>query len=219
MFDTESINYTTTTRSKWDFPQRLTTCSYIVLAKLLEVLFEATKSVAMLVDDVDTLLLSNSIHLVRCQFWILALAIAIATKAIATSIESDTSTKTLNETLAYTLCALCDNILVWPIAVVFCFLKVSEQYLIYRVTVATWHIYIVCIVWLQTCRNITPSLDKVVVDESTQCQSLTKELSHITVVLNIAILADALDSEVCTLDTLVEHSIGIIIGVHLTVGR
>lgn len=172
----------------------------------------------MLVDDVDTLLLSNSIHLVRCQLRILALAIAIATKTVATCIESDTSAETLNEALAYSLCALCDNILVWPVAVVFCFLKVSEQYLIYRVTIATWHIYIVSIVWLQTCRNITPSLDKVVVDESTQCQSLTKKLCHIAVVLDIAILANALDSKVCTLDTLVKHSIGIIIGIHLTVG-
>ena len=130
MLDTPCIEYTTTTIRERNLPDTLTASSYIVLAELGEVLLEATQLVVTSVDDVLALFFCNLVHLLWSQLRVLAQTVTIATKTIATSVESDTGTECLDEALAYTLCCLGNRVLVWPVAVIFCFLQICEQYLV-----------------------------------------------------------------------------------------
>ena len=64
VLNTPSVEYTSTTCRERNFPDALTTSGDDVLTEVLEVLLEAAQSVAALLDDFDTLLLGNGVHLV-----------------------------------------------------------------------------------------------------------------------------------------------------------
>ena len=212
-----SVEYTSTSFRERNLPETLTTCCHIVLAELREVVLELTQRVAALVDDVETLLLGNLIHLGRSQVGILRTTETVATQAVASSIESQTGTEGFDKSLAHTFSGAGDAALVGPVAVVLSLFQVGEQLFVDNIAVGTRQVEVLRCVGFETSRHIAPSLDEVVVDHGAQGECLAQQLSHIGIVLHIAIFADALDGQVGTLDALVELGVGIVVGVHLSV--
>ena len=88
-------------------------------------------------DDFLTLLAGNLVHLLRCQIGILRETIAVATKSVATSIESKTCTETFDEVLADALGRLGDFVLVGPVAILRGFLEVGQKLLVDDVAIGT----------------------------------------------------------------------------------
>ena len=169
-------------------------------------------------NDFLTFLTGNLVHLGRCQVGILGETIAVATQAIATGIEGKAGTQTLHEVLVDALRGLGDLVLVGPVAIVLGFLEVGQKLLVDDIAIGAWQVGVVRVVGLEACRNIAPGLDEVVVDDSTQRERFAQQLCHVAIVLNVTIGTQSLNGEVGALNALIELCIGIVGGVHLSVG-
>ena len=115
----EGVEHAATAVAEGNLEDRLTTGLDDVLAEVGEVLLEAAQRVATLVDDAQALVLGNLIHVGLRQFGVVAQAYTISTLAVATGIEGDAGTQTLDEGLAHALHALRYSRAVGPCAVAF----------------------------------------------------------------------------------------------------
>ena len=220
MLDAEGVEHTSASVRERNLPKAFAACRDIVLTEFDKVLLKRSKFVATRVDDVLALFLGDGVHLLRRELRVIASAEAVAAQAIATSDEGDAGAQTLDKALAHALCRLGDGILVGPVAVVLSLFEVAEQLDVDAVAVGAWQIDIIGVVGFEACGHVAPGLGQVEIEHGTQGESLAEELPHVGVVLDVAILAYALDGKVGTLDAFVEFGVGVVVGVHLRiVGR
>ena len=164
---TPGVEHAATTSREGNLPEAFATGGHVVLTEFQEVILEGTQLAGAVGNDFFALLAGNLVHLLRSQVGILRKAIAVATKTVATGIESQTCTEALDEVLVDALGRLGNLVLVSPVAVVLGLLEVGEQLLVDNVAVGARQVEVIRVVGLKASGHVAPGLDEVVVDDGT----------------------------------------------------
>ena len=133
--------------------------------------------------------------------------------------EGETGVKAFRQGKARTGGSGCSRTLPRPCHIIEGFFEVAEQLLVDDIPVGLVEIYRLRCHRLETCRDLTESLEKLGVKDSTEGKGLAEEGSHFRTLLRVSVFTDSVDSQVDTLDTAVQLIVRSVVLIELGVGN